>query len=384
MAAATGTREFSFTREGGEPELLRGEFVTPNYFDVLGVGAAAGRAFVEEDGRTPAPVVVISQALRRTRFGSRSSTVGRNIFFQLPRLRRLSASRHRTSRARRRAWRASFGVLFLMEPVLNPRAADPQTGVRRAARASQQTESLGPRCSRSQMISVGRAAGRGRALRHRAADSPESNGERVTEELLRRVRLLQMNGGMDPGDREEALPIAGLVMGVVGLVLLIACANIAGLLVARAAVRRRETAIRQALGATRTRLVRQRLTESVLLGVAGGALGLSARAVGERPDGPYVAWTPIASLDLRLDYPRARVHPARVGRDGRSLRARARAPSLAARHRHVPEDQRRARALGLAALATSRRVRHGAGDALGRASRLRGPLHTLLAGTRTR
>jgi putative ABC transport system permease protein len=130
----------------------------------------------------------------------------------------------------------------------------------------------------------------------------ESNGARVTEETLRRVRLLQMNGGIDPGDREEALPIAGLVLGVVGLVLLIACANIAGLLVARAAVRRRETAIRQALGATRTRLVRQWLTESVLLGVAGGAFGLLLALWVNDLMVSYAGGTPLASLDLRLDY----------------------------------------------------------------------------------
>src|ERR1044072_6166745 len=52
MAAAAGTREFSLTRAGGEPELLRGEMVTANYFDVLGVGSSLGRTFVEDEGRT--------------------------------------------------------------------------------------------------------------------------------------------------------------------------------------------------------------------------------------------------------------------------------------------------------------------------------------------
>src|SRR5215213_3676313 len=68
MAAATGTREFSLTRGGGEPELVRGEFVTANYFEVLGVGAHAGRGFVEAEGREPARVVVLGQRLWRTRF----------------------------------------------------------------------------------------------------------------------------------------------------------------------------------------------------------------------------------------------------------------------------------------------------------------------------
>src|SRR5215204_837799 len=78
MAAATGTREFSLTREG-QPELLRGEFVTANYFEVLGVRADAGRTFTEEEGRAPSTVVVLAHSLWRTRFGADPSVVGRQI-----------------------------------------------------------------------------------------------------------------------------------------------------------------------------------------------------------------------------------------------------------------------------------------------------------------
>ncbi|HEV7890009.1 MAG TPA: ABC transporter permease [Pyrinomonadaceae bacterium] len=299
MAAATGTREFSFTREGGEPELLRGELVTANYFDVLGVGAGLGRTFVEDEGRTPTPVVVLSQDLWRTRFGSDPSIVGRRISlnglgFNVVGVAPANFTGTEAGLAR------ELWVPLSMEPVLSP----PDS---KQSLASRDLELLRNRNSHwlavlarlKDGVEREQAASELEGIARRVA---ESNGERVTEETLRRVRLLQMNGGLDPSDREEALPIAGLVMGVVGLVLLIACANIAGLLVARAAVRRRETAIRQALGATRTRLVRQWLTESVLLGVAGGAAGLLLALWANDLMVSYAGGTPIASLDLRLDY----------------------------------------------------------------------------------
>ena len=78
MAAITGTHDFSVV-SGTEPELVKGEYVSENYFDLLGVSAFKGRVFVEEDGKTQTPVVILSEHLWRTRFASDSNIVGRQI-----------------------------------------------------------------------------------------------------------------------------------------------------------------------------------------------------------------------------------------------------------------------------------------------------------------
>jgi predicted permease len=297
MAAATGTSEFSLAR-GGEPELIKGEYVTENYFDVLGVGALSGRTFIKEEGQTPARVVVLSEHLWRTRFDSDSTIIGRRISINGLAFTVVGVAPKNfigtEAGLDRELW-----VPLSMQPVLNPpeasRAADPLSNrfQERDSHWLAVFARLKPGVSREQA---------GTELTTVARHVAEAYRGKASAETLRTVQLLSMNGGMDPRDREEALPLAGIVMVVVALVLLIACANIASLLLARAAVRRRETAIRQALGATRPRLVRQWLTESILLGVAGGALGLLLALWANQLLVSYLQTTPLASLDLGLDW----------------------------------------------------------------------------------
>ena len=298
MAAITGTSDFSIDR-GGEPELVKGEYVTENYFEVLRVAAVKGGiSFVEEEGRTPTPVMVLSEHLWRTRFNSDSNIIGKQISLNGITFTVIGVTPTdfigTEVGLNRELW-----VPLAMYPTLNPpdttRAVDPV----RNQLEDRNSHSLAVFARLKPGVALEQADNDLTAVARSVA---ETYTGKVNAETLRSVQLLRMSGGMDPRDRQEAVPLAGIAMGVVGIVLLIACLNIASLLIARAAMRQRETAIRQALGASRPRLVRQWLTESVVLGIAGGGVGLLLGLWSNQLLISYLQATPLASLNLSLDW----------------------------------------------------------------------------------
>jgi putative ABC transport system permease protein len=242
--AAISRGRFNLTG-GDRPEAVPGEQVTPELFRVLGVQPVLGRGFLPEEGRPGGPkVAVLSHGLWQRRFGSDRAALHRQILID----------------------GESFTVIGVMPPGFELRS---QTQIWLPLPWDFTPDSRGGHflsvlARLKPGVSLEKARTEMKAIAARLEQQyPDSNHGWTTE--VRRLHDALV---------EDVRPALVLLLAAVAFVLLIACANVANLLLARLAAREREIAVRTALGAGRARLVRQMLTESLVLFFVGGVLGL--------------------------------------------------------------------------------------------------------------
>ena len=249
-------------REDGAGMLVLGELVTGNYFSMLGIRPAIGRSFAPVEDSVPLahPVVILGHEFWRTAFGADVSVVGSTI--------RLNRRPYTVIGVAPSDFNGSFSVLRadVFAPMMMIGHVMAGSIDRLNTRGSR---SMFVRGRLREGVSIERAAAAVSTIGQRlAAEYPETNDGRVM------TVIASSDVAVHPAVDRALVPVAGLLLSVVGLVLLIACANLASFLLARAADRRKEIAIRLAIGATRAQLIRQLLIESVMLAMAGSLAGV--------------------------------------------------------------------------------------------------------------
>lgn len=285
-------------------EQIWGEAVSGNYFELLGVNASRGRTFLPEEDQTPGthPVAVISHGLWQRRFGADPAVVGRTITLNQQPLTVVGVAPPQYT-GMMRGLAAEVWVPLMMVPRLSPQYGLAHLNSR----------------GNSWLFMVGRLSPEATLAQARARFDVTSRqlqeaypeywrerhgGSKEVREKFVTV-LPESETRIHPQLHSIAYAAIALILVMINLVMLIACMNLAGLLLARALGRRREIAVRLALGAGRGRIVRQLLTESVLLALAAGLAGallamwltnLLVALIPALPEGIRL------SIDLQMDW----------------------------------------------------------------------------------
>jgi predicted permease len=254
----------------GQNERGRGELVSGNYFAALGVQSVLGRTFIQEDDTTPGahPLVVLSFDYWQRNFGADPAILNQTLNINNHPMTVIGVAA-RGFHGYEVGQPVDVFVPLMMKAQMTPTWNELEN---RRAWWLNVIARLRPGITRTQAEAAINVLHR-QMLQMEVKDIEGRSEQFRTEYVNQHLRLLSGERGQSMLRDQFSEPLL-VLMGMVALVLLIACANLAGLLVARAAARQKEIAVRLSLGATRGRVIRQLLVEGMLLAVSGGALGL--------------------------------------------------------------------------------------------------------------
>jgi predicted permease len=282
------------TQIGTSEQRIRGRFVTGNFFSLLGVHPSMGRAFTEEEVRVPgsAPVIVISRSFSQRGFGDNANPIGRSLVVNGSNFTVIGVAPSDFS----------GDIVGAPTDIWFPITMQSQANPGRDYLKNSMVSWIVMMGRLKPGVTLAQADASVQVLAHRLFREfylGKQSTEGLRDLVTQRIQVTPGAKGFSRMRHDFAGPLF-ILMGIVGLILLICCANIANLQLARATARGREMSVRLAIGAAQSRLVRQLLTESLVLSVLGAALGLLFASWGSRlllritdASGP--------SLDIHLD-----------------------------------------------------------------------------------
>jgi predicted permease len=272
------------TVAGSQPDRLFTDYVTGNYFSALGVQPALGRFFKPTEGVTPGadPYVVLSYGYWKEHFGGDPGVIGRHVALDGKPVTVIGVAPKDYRGLNSIMTAQAYLPMAMMVPIENTTVADFNQITNRGMEIYGRLRNGVTAQQANAALAV--------AARHLAAAYPR-------EERDAQMKGFSLEAGRLSGspDQDNAFnTVSAIFLSLAGLVLLLACVNVANLLLVRATVREREMVIRSALGARRARLIRQMLTESVLLAMLGGVGGIALGIAGSRV---------LMSINLQTDLP---------------------------------------------------------------------------------